>query len=329
MTTIETRNPALIPGAIERRLTRDLDDGTVIEFETAPYGWLKDDGTLRLRDHRAYYIVTPSMLCRFCEGTGRVFDKSTRGRKCNICQGSGDESKRTRVPSVSTLLDAICPKPGLAPWSEARGIEGAIQAVRAGEIAADDPLERGVEIVRTLKLGAEGARNKAATRGLDVHELLEEYMQTGSAPRFAGRPVEHHGYIQALSKWLLHAQPQPVAIEHLVCSRTQGYAGRLDLRARDQLGRLITWDAKTQERAGIYLGAHTQVNLYERAAIESGDEPADELMVVVFAADGEYREMHATHKPSLVNAALDWYREAKPINSVCESANRIEREARR
>ena len=295
MTTLAT-DPAVVPGGMERTLSRVLPDGGLIEFESAPAGYLTKKGTPRQVDWRAYHFTPPG-------------------------------GKRTRFVSTTTLLDDICPKDGLPPWAEARGIEGAGTAMRAGEVSGDTDPERAVEIVRTLKLGADAAKTKAADRGLNVHALLEDYMRTGTPPTLGGHPVEHHGYITALSAWLLSRQPEPVAIEQLVVHPEDGYAGRLDLRARIG-GRLITVDVKTQERAGIYRGAHLQVGLYERAAIKCGDEPADGQLVVVFAADGQWREMPADHEPWVIDAALLFYRACKPIDSVCESLNRRERQAR-
>ncbi len=112
-----------------------------------------------------------------------------------------------------------------------------------------------------------------------------------------------------------------------MCHPEDGYAGRLDLRARIG-GLLTTVDLKSQERAGIYRGAHLQVGLYERAAVRCGDEPAARRLVVVVAANGDYREMAADHPDSLLDAALTFYREAKPVDSFCESANRAEKAAR-
>lgn len=98
---------------------------------------------------------------------------------------------------------------------------------------------------------------------------------------------------------------------------------------RDPLGGplLYTFDAKTNERGRIYSSAHVQANMYEVAAREAGDEPADRVAVVVFGANGEFREAAADHPPEMVEAAMTWYRALRPIESGCEAANRAEREA--
>lgn len=296
MSTIdETVDLSTVPGAMAHALTREVPDG-LIEFEEAPVGWLKKDGEPRQASWRAYFF-TPN------------------------------DGERLRLPSTTTLLDAIFPKGGLPPWSEARGIEGAVEAVRIGLVGEQTTPAEAVEIVRANKLGADAAKKSAADRGLNIHAALEEYMRTGKAPRLKDHPEHHRGYLQGLTRWLLRADPEPVSVEELVVHPEDGYAGRLDLRATID-GQLVTCDAKTQERAGIYPGAYYQVNLYERAAVRCGADPAKRKLVIVFAANGEFREMAADYEDWRLDAALAHYRASKPIISACESANRIEKKAR-
>lgn len=325
--------PGLIHGALEEVKTRELPDGSRIDFEFAPAGWLTHRGDIRQTDYRAYYGTPPAVTCTVCDGEGRDFRFSRRGRRCEKCRGTGNESRRQQLTSVTTILGAIMDKPGLPPWAEARGIEGVIQAIRDGRLDPYDETVDPVRLVRGLKLGADAARDAAADRGLNVHACLEQYMTTGTPPNPADHPPEHRGYVRALIRWLLAVRPQPVVVEHLVADPARGYAGRLDLRAwvEDPThGRqLVTFDAKTQERGQIYPGAHVQVNMYEQAAVVCGDQPADRLAVVVFAADGAFREVEAVRSPGLVDSALAWYQAIKPIGSACEAQNRIEREARK
>lgn len=321
---------SMVPGALAEHRTRALPDGGLIEFELAPAGWTTPNGERRCRDYRAYHYTPPPRDCD-CDG-GRRFDRSVRGRRCPDCNGTSIVAPRTRLVSVTTLLDTVCPKPGLPIWAEARGIEGAVEAVRRGLIDPDDPesVAMAVEIVRAARLGQDRALDEAQGRGLNVHACLEHYMRTGSPPNHADHPVEHWGYLRGLSRFLLTVNPEPegAMIEELVAHPELGYAGRLDLRARCG-GLLVTFDAKTSERGQVYLGAHAQVQLYERAAVRCGDEPADLLKVVVFAADGTYREMAANHPDAFTDAALAWAREAKPVDALCASLNRAEVEARK
>jgi hypothetical protein len=241
---------ALIPGALEETKTRTLDDGGLIEFEQAPAGWLTKDGAPRRAPWRAYFYTPAPFPCGDCTGSVRIPGaRPETTKQCPACKGSGNSSRRTRLPSTTTLLDSICPKPGIPPWAEAHGIRGAIAAVRQGLIGQGDSPDDAVAIVREHRLGADAAKKDAADRGINVHALLEEYLTTGAPPKLSGHPAEHRGYIVALTKWLLRTSPEPLAIEQLVAHPEDGYAGRLDLRAMVG-GRLITYDAKTQERAG-------------------------------------------------------------------------------
>lgn len=284
-------------GAMARRLLRTLPDGSVIEFEEAPKGWLTKEGERRQKSWRAYYF-TPA------------------------------GGKRYRLPSTTTLLDDVCPKPGIAPWSEARGIEGVWTAIRNGAIDIDRmTVEETIDAVRKLKLGADAAKLRDAERGLNVHAINERYMLTGEAPKLSDHPEHHRGYIKAWIKCMLTMKLEPVEVEQLVVHPEDGYAGRLDLRARIG-GLLATIDFKTQRRAGIYPSAHWQVGLYERASVRCGAEPASRKIIVVLAEDGEWREMSADHEDWRLDAALAFYRAGKAVNSACEAANRAEREAR-
>lgn len=327
--TIMDQDPRTIPGAMLEQKDREIPGMGLIEFEQAPAGWLTKKGEPRHKDWRAYHFTPDTSPCGPCEGTGRVAGKTANGKQCPDCKGAGETGKRSRLPSVTTLLDAICPKGGLPVWAEARGIEGAIEAVRRGIIDPDDPASAAmaVDLVRSHQLGADRARDTAAERGLNVHACLEHYMLTGEPPNPADSIPEHHGYLRALTRWLLDVDPEPEAVESLVCHPEDGYAGRLDLRAHIG-GTLYTADVKTQEKGGIYLAAHAQVNLYERAARRCGDTPAERLLVVVFADNGEYREMNADHPDAFTDAALGWMRHGRPVDLRCANLNAAERRAR-
>lgn len=315
-----------VPGALDVSLRRELPNGGTVIFEHAPAGWLTQKGQVRFKDYRAYYYQATER-CQECDD-GRIASVKRPGNtiQCPACKGSG-ECRRDRYQSVTTILDVILSKPGLAPWYEARGIEGVIEAMRLGEITFDTDPTEAIEIVRRLGLGADRARDLAAERGLNVHALLEEYMETGNAPRAHEHPVEHHGYVHALNAWLLDRDPEPLAVEQLVCHVEAQYAGRRDLVATVD-GKIVGFDAKTQENGGIYSSAHIQLRLYEEAAVAGGDDPTDELRVVVFAADGTYREMPCMATAETAQKALKFAADVRPIESECTRLNLAEKRGR-
>jgi len=320
-------DPSAIPGALQVQLERHIPGFGTIRYEYAPAGYLTAQGEVRQRDHRVYHFRPDPDICEDCEGDGRDYSRSERGRKCPPCGGTGIKPTE-RLTSVTTLIGQITPKDGLAPWSEARGIEGAVEAVRLRIIDPDDPASAAMAVgqVRAHRLGADRARDDAADRGLDIHGCLEEYMRTGTVQQPARE--EHRGYWLGLTRWLAATDLEPEEVEQIVASPGDGYAGRLDLVARCRSERVL-FDAKTNDRGQIWPGAHLQVQLLERARRVLGDPPADRLRVVVFAADGEFREMDAVESPGLVDHALAFGRALRPVTRACDAANRLERAARR
>lgn len=296
---VEADPRALIPGAMREHITRETRIG-VLEFEQAPYGWLAKNGNPRKKDWRAYHLTPPT------------------------------EEKRRRLASVTTLLDSITAKGGLVVWSERIAVRDALEAVKRGLLepgAPEDP-RAAVAALKANGLGADAEKGRAATRGLNLHSLLEDWLRTGRPPVASDHPEAHRGYIQALARFLVKYDPEPVLIEHIVACPEHGYAGRLDLVARVQ-GLVGLWDLKTQENAGIYSSAHVQCAMYRRALRDTDDMEVSTSQVVALAADGEFRVMPCAATDSAVDAALAWYRHLSPIESACDAQNRIEKEARR
>lgn len=311
---------SLIPGAFEHELDRRIDDGGLIEFAEAPAGWLTPDGLPRLADYRAYHYTPPARTCEPCGGSGKLYDRSERGRRCPGCGGTGNASRRTRLRSVTTFLSEICPKDGLAPWYEAQGIEGVIAAIRAGRL---DPFDESIDVVEWIRqrgLGADGARDDAATRGLNVHDILERYMKTGLAPNLADHPVQHHPYIRGLVAWLLEDDPKPVLVEELVCSPIDGYAGRMDLVCEIR-GELVAVDLKTQKDGKVFVSAHLQLASYMRGHVICGGTPPDRGLVVAVAADGTHHPEPLIADQELLDKALAFADGVRPAAARCDASN--------
>jgi hypothetical protein len=294
-----TTAPELTPGGMLVRKSRTLASGHVVEFEAAPAGWLAKNGDPRKQDWRAYHLHEPD---------AKVTDKARR------------------VPSVTTILDGILPKPGLPPWAERAGIAGAVEAFRHGLIGPATTDEEAVQIVRSNRLGADAARDSAADRGLNVHALLEAYMATGSAPNPRDHPDLHRPFIRGLVRWLLATNPEPVAVELLVADPDRNYAGRLDLIARID-GQFTLVDLKTQERGGIYESAHVQVRLYRQAEERFGEHEFEDARVVVVDGYGGFDEMPLLASDDLADRALDFYLPTKQLAAACNSRNRAVRTA--
>lgn len=279
---------ATVPGGLEEYLSRTTGDGTVIEFEYAPAGYLKKDGTPRKKDWRSYYVTEPG-------------------------------GKRARRTSVTTLLDKITGAGGLPKWSEKAGIKGAHDAHAQGLLTVADDHAQALAVVAANGLGAEAEKGRAADRGLNVHALLQDYMETGAMPVPSEHPEPHQPYIRGLAAYLFEHDPEPIAVEQLVAA--PGYAGRMDLVAREG-GRVVSLDLKTQEHRRIYPKAHAQLALYNRGHRICGGPEIEDSYVLVVAGDGTYRTMQLALDEDAVLAALEWYRRLNPVDSWCESLNR-------
>lgn len=237
--------------------------------------------------------------------------------------------KRVRLVSATTLGDAIVPKPGLPHWYAKQTAEGMLTLLRAGELDEAMSTADALGALGEFKIGAEGARDEAAQRGIDIHSILEHHMRTGrleDALHWKLKP-EYWGYFHALTRWLLARSPEPILVEEIVCHPDNGYAGRLDLIAMIDGARTLV-DLKTQERAQIFDSAHLQSALYRRASAVCGDEPVERTLIVVVARDGAHDEMECLIDDDATEAALRYYRAFRPVVSACESRNRAERAAR-
>jgi hypothetical protein len=250
-----------------------------LTFEQWPIGSKTADGEVRTREYRAYKL----------------------------------DGKR--LVSVTSLLAAVLPAPGLVKWAEEQGARG------VWRLAQDDLLPADAEdVMRTVRkhaLGADAAKLQGATRGLNIHGLLEQYARTGSPPNPADHPAEHRPFIRGLVRWLLKARPEPVAesIEQIVCHPKLGYAGRMDLRAKIGARDLVV-DVKTQPKGNIYDKALVQVEMYRWADEYCGAGPADGTLVVVFDATGGFHEMDGVATKRTVTCAVNLYKALRPINNA-------------
>jgi hypothetical protein len=199
-----------------------------------------------------------------------------------------DAPKRVRLPSVTTILGKISGDGGLLDWYEARGAEAALTLARQGFLD-NVAVERAVEATREAGMGAKDHARKAADRGIRIHAILQAYAERGDVPNPADYAETDRGYIRGLIRWLIHADPKPVAVESLVVHPEFGYAGRLDLRARVH-GKECIVDLKTNRRAQIYSKACLQTVAYHVADVRCGADPADGELLVAVGPDGKYAE---------------------------------------
>lgn len=226
-----------------------------------------------------------------------------------------DSSQRVRMPSVTTILGKITSSDALLDWYEARGAEAALSLSRRGFLDHVTP-EHAVEAVREAGMGAKDHARDAADRGIRIHKVLQDYAESGAVPNPADYVEDDRGYLRGLIRWLLRADPQPVAVERLVVHPDFRYAGRLDLRARVHNGEYIV-DLKTNRRAQIYRKSCLQAVAYHVADVRSGAEPCDGELLVAVGPDGTFAEAFTPNGTAEAWAAgLEFHRKLSEMGDL-------------
>jgi hypothetical protein len=183
----------------------------------------------------------------------------------------------TRVPGVTTLIDAGKPKKALINWSANETANAAVN--RWDELALMPPATR----LEELKRARYDNVDKAKRRGTDVHRIGEKLLRGETVDV----PDELREYVDGYMALLDAFQVQAVHIEVGVASIKHGYAGIVDLVA-DLLIPEEGWvraalDLKTS-RSGIFGETALQLAAYRYAD-------------VMVDADGEHEmfEVDATY----------------------------------
>jgi hypothetical protein len=197
------------------------------------------------------------------------------------------------VPSVTTVtkLGAVDPFSIGAAWGFKLGAVGAVETA-AEDLSALSSYERLRDVLKERGATPWSQRDKAAERGTNVHSALEAIAQDGAKIDPLDYPENERGYVRGVLRWISEAkdlygsEPEFEAVEVIVGSRTHGFAGRYDLRARIG-GELAIVDLKTSK--GLYPAEHfPQVAAYELASVEIGYPPTDAQFVLRVSAAGNY-----------------------------------------
>jgi hypothetical protein len=211
------------------------------------------------------------------------------------------------VPSVTTVLDVLR-KDALTWWGQKIGIQGCIELSSMGILTLEGKpnenpalLDQIIDKMKEHKLTTNHMRDKAADRGLSVHQGFEDWCRTGHKPDPQNFPPQEAGYVEGLLKFIEQVAPEPIHTEIMVGSARHWFAGRVDLMGRTtnsmevQTGprtkRLIPlgtglWDLKTSK--GIYMSHKLQLAGYRLACEESGYGRMDYEAIILVRENGTY-----------------------------------------
>lgn len=249
-----------------------------------------------------------------------------------------------RLSGVSTVVKPLDFRPdGLMRWAaklNGKGVaELASTALGLNDVDAIRTelhwLESGDAIWAALEQAGllyDQAKDRAATKGTNVHELALQALAEGrQTPRLADMTVEERGYAQAVIKFWLEHEPRPLQAEQVVADVDLGVAGRFDLRAalhggycgEALRGAICLLDAKT----GGYRTEkeHAQLSGYDLLAERCGVGASDRLFILQLFPDGEYRLIEGQGtRDAFLNAAAT-YRHASEIGKASRrERNRVD-----
>lgn len=173
----------------------------------------------------------------------------------------------TDFPSVTTVVKATVPVPFSAgAWYGFKMGVGAAFHTADDWGQWDDP-----EIAYEKAKGYENPNSvltKAGDRGTLVHQAIEQYGLTGTAPDPQDFEPEDRKRIQGVAKWLLDNEPEFVVQEVRTASTEHRYVGTFDALCRMN-GELWLLDWKTSKR--VYPDQHfPQLAAYLQAEREAG-----------------------------------------------------------
>lgn len=190
-------------------------------------------------------------------------------------------------PSVTQIISATVPKQ-LAWWGMQVACDGIALLMDRGEYLP--PV--GPELVTLLtekKLTTNHQMHTGASRGKEVHNALANYAITGNF-NLGDFSIQARKYAVGLLKWLIENDPEIIESEVVTGSIEHRYAGTFDMKVRLRRGKnqgaYVLFDLKTGKR--VYPDQHfPQLEAYEQAELESGEEPTDYRAVLHLTDNGE------------------------------------------
>lgn len=214
-----------------------------------------------------------------------------------------------RLPSVTAILSVIS-KPALVGWSGKVEREMVIEA--AADLYADLPLAsprmNRMAYIDTLqkRIGKTRAHQKKLREASDIgsaaHARIEWELRHRLGQKQGPEPVVQGPAMWAFQAWLRWWDGEgmePVAIEQQVWSTSYGYAGTMDLLARDRGLHLAMVDWKTGK--AIYPEAWLQNAAYAVAVGQMGHGPVHRHIILRLPKtesdpDFEVKELKNPHK---------------------------------
>lgn len=214
-----------------------------------------------------------------------------------------------RVPGATGILDGSWPKPALIGAAAKVTLQGVSTMHQGGSTPEafyydPDPQEFDDWYALGDALYSRQLRHwqvwkRAADRGTFVHTVNQAWIENGTVPDADEVEDDYRPFIGAFGAWVRAHEPEFTQSEVIVASAVHEYAGRYDAKGvltrecdledcgcHTVIGKVGRWDWKTS--SGLYPENMAQLDLYEVAAMEMGEEQADYRAPLRLGKDGSY-----------------------------------------
>jgi hypothetical protein len=200
-------------------------------------------------------------------------------------------------PSVTTIIRNTVPK-DLSWWGMTVGVNGLLTLIyERGYSLYGLSTEECVAALTTEKLTTNHMMQRGGTRGSAIHRALEKWATEQKVLELEEYTEEEHPYMVGLARFLVENDPEIYESEVITGSREYKYAGTFDLKCRCRKGTYkgkgALLDLKTGKR--VYSDQYfPQLEAYEYAERESGEDPADIRCILQLCVDGTYEIVEST-----------------------------------
>lgn len=166
--------------------------------------------------------------------------------------------------------------------------------------------------------------SEAALRGSEIHEIGENWVKHGTFPVLGNYPKHWHGYVRAIAGFLSSWKGSFQMAEQITGSAIHGYAGTCDTVAiaTGTDGMRHRLDYKTSRQ--VYARSHyRQLEGYEVAAVEGGEDPTDRRGIVCLYSNGEYEIVYVPDEHMGARAFLNTlavWRDEQPLKKLEDKA---------
>lgn len=161
-----------------------------------------------------------------------------------------DARKHGWLPSV-TAICSVLPKPALVAWKNNLLIESALSLPKTPDEMLD-------AYARRVADDAESVSEKARAFGTRIHNQIEQELLTPGAPCHP----DIDPFLKGVRLWIKEYVKRPIAVESIVGSVIEGFAGKLDLHAEMMDGSIGIVDFKTSSTLGYYSEFPLQLSAY-------------------------------------------------------------------